>query len=350
MAPMILFANADPGAPMSLWLALILVVAAAAAAWLAARRPADPLVVRELAELRARLDLLAGAQQVVPQTVATLTAAVADQLRQSGTAVADVRDRLTRLTDATARLEEMGQRVAEVQDLLRVPKLRGTLGEVWLEELLRQVFPASQYEMQYPFRSGERVDAVLRIGGGLVPVDAKFPLEAFQRMQAQDGDAAERERKAFRRSLRARIDEIADKYIRPDEGTFEFALMYLPAEAVYYEAIVRGETLDDDRSVLGYAVERRVIPVSPHTFYAYLAAVLHGLKGLRVEERSRTILAEIGSLRQQLDKFWTAWDKVGLHLGNATRQYEEGGRERERIAGRLDRLTSGEDAPALPPE
>ena len=337
---------------MPIWTAAVLgaVIATLLVLLLNRARGPDPALTRELADLSFRLDALTGAQQSVPGTVATLTDTVSRQLAQSNAAVTDLRDRIGRLSDATQRLEGVGRQVAEVQDLLRVPKLRGTLGEVWLEELLRQVFPAGRFSMQHTFRSGERVDAVLRIGDGLVPVDAKFPLEAFQRMLATDGDAADKERKAFRRSIRARIDEIADKYIRPDEGTFEFALMYLPSEAVYYESVVRGEELEDGRSVLGYAMERRVIPVSPHTFYAYLSAVLHGLKGLRVEERSRDILAELGGLRQQLDRFWTAYDKVGSHLGNAARQYEETNKERERIGARFDRLSRGDDdrPPALP--
>ncbi|MGH7591953.1 MAG: DNA recombination protein RmuC, partial [Gemmatimonadales bacterium] len=195
------------------WLAVVLSVVIAVLLILLLRRVGAPDVAlaRELGDLRARLDAMAAAQQTMPGTVATLTDTVSRQLEQSATAVTDLRDRIGRLTDATTRLEGVGRQVAEVQDLLRVPKLRGTLGEVWLEELLRQVFPAGQFEMQHTFRSGERVDAVLRIGGGLVPVDAKFPLEAFQRMLDADGDAAERERRAFRRSLKARIDEIADK-------------------------------------------------------------------------------------------------------------------------------------------
>src|SRR5207247_780003 len=163
----------------------------------------------------------------------------------------------------------MGETVSEVQQLLQVPRLRGTIGEVWLEELLRQILPG-HYEMQYQFRSGERVDAVLRLGERLVPVDAKFPLEACQRMLATSGPEQERERRAFARSLKDRIDEIADKYIRPDEGTYEFALMYIPAESVYYEAVMgRSVDPDDGGGVLGHAMQRgggsRPRPAGPGT-------------------------------------------------------------------------------------
>jgi len=199
----------------------------------------------------------------------------ADQTR----ALRDVHERLGALGEATKRLETMGTAVTEVQQLLQVPKLRGTLGEVWLEELLRQILPGSHYQMQHVFRSGERVDAALRVGDRLVPVDAKFPLEACQRLLGATGAEAEREARAFARSLKERIDEIADKYIRPDEGTYDFALMYIPAENVYYEAVLRAEDPGDAKSVLGHALRRRVIPVSPHTFYAYLLVICTGSRG-----------------------------------------------------------------------
>ncbi|HEV2751327.1 MAG TPA: DNA recombination protein RmuC [Gemmatimonadales bacterium] len=263
----------------------------------------------------------------------------ADQTR----VLSDVRERLGALAEVTRRLEAMGASVTEVQQLLQVPKLRGTLGEIWLEELLRQILPASHYEMQHAFRSGERVDAVLRLGDRLVAVDAKFPLEACQRMLAASGAEAERERRAFARSLRARIDEIADKYIRPDEGTYEFALMYIPAENVYYEAVLRAEDPEDAKSVLGHAMRRRVIPVSPHTFYAYLLVILHGLKGMQVERHAREIAEGLGGLRQQLDALWVAFQTLGAHLSNAQKKFDETERLASGVRDRFERIAGGED-------
>ena len=264
----------------------------------------------------------------------------ADQSR----VLSDVRERLGALAEVTRRLEAMGASVTEVQQLLQVPKLRGTLGEIWLEELLRQILPVSHFEMQHAFRSGERVDAVLRLGDRLVAVDAKFPLEACQRMLAAQGAEAERERRAFARSLRDRIDEIADKYIRPDEGTYEFALMYIPAENVYYEAVLRAEDPEDAKSVLGHAMRRRVIPVSPHTFYAYLLVILHGLKGMQVERHAREIAERLGGLRQHLDAFWGAFQTVGAHLSNAQKKFDESERLASRVRDRFERIAGGEDA------
>jgi DNA recombination protein RmuC len=212
---------------------------------------------------------------------------------------------------------------------------------VWLEELLRQILPAAHFRMQHRFASGERVDAVVTLGDRMVPVDAKFPLEACQRMlAAADPADAERERRAFMRSLRERIDEIADKYIRPDEGTYDFALMYIPAENVYYEALLRAHDPEDGRSILGHALQRRVIPVSPHTFYAYLLVILHGLKGMAVEGRARELHERLGGLRQQLEALWAAFEKVGVHLGNAQKQFDESARHAGRVRNRLEEMTS----------
>src|SRR3989449_2942397 len=145
--------------------------------------------------------------------------------------------------------------------------------------------------------------------------------------------------RAFVRSLKERIDEIADKYIRPDEGTYDFALMYIPAENVYYEAVLRAEDPGDAKSVLGHALRRRVIPVSPHTFYAYLLVILHGLKGMRVEQQAREIQEQLGGLRQQFEGFWAAVQTVGAHLANAQKRFEENERQAGRVHERFERIT-----------
>lgn len=315
------------------------------------RRPAGEraatLIQQQLIELRTRFEQLVAAQQEVPKALAQGSAEQARVLH-------DVRDRLGQLGEATRRLETMGETVSEVQQLLQVPKFRGTIGELWLEQLLEQVLPASHYEMQHPFRSGERVDAVLKLGDRLVPVDAKFPLEACQRMLAAQGPDRERERRAFTRSVKQRIDEIADRYIRPDEGTYEFALLYIPAENVYYEAVMRGEDPGDGKSLLGHAMQRRVIPVSPHTFYGYLLVILHGLQGLRVERHAREIQDQLGGLRQQFEAFWSAFQTAGMHLANAQKKFDESARQAGRVRDRFERIAGpggeSDGALALEPE
>lgn len=309
---------------------------------LRAASPATATILQQqLIEVRARLDALVEAQRELPTTV---TSGNLEQAR----ALADVRERMAQLTEVTRRLEQVGESVSEVHELLRVPKLRGNLGEVWLEELLRQVFPSSLYSTQYSFTTGERVDAVLRVGDRLVSIDAKFPLEACQRMAA--GDDQDRLRSAFRRSLKQRIDEIAAKYIRPEEGTYGFAMMYVPAEAVYYEAIVRGEDLEDGASVMAYALNRRVIIVSPNTFYAYLVALLHGLRGLEVDQRAQEILNALVGVQQQVERFQRSFDVLGRHLEHAGRQHSASRRELQRLQDVLAQLGGVElsgDHPAL---
>jgi DNA recombination protein RmuC len=249
----------------------------------------------QLAELGARVEAVAASAQDLPRTVAEGSALQARS-------IADVREHLGRLAEASC------------------------------------------YQMQYGFRTGERVDAALFVGGRIVPVDAKFPLEACRRMIEADDDAQVRERRAFRRSLRERVDEIAERYIRPDEGTFDFALMYVPAEAVYYEAVVRDEVFEDAESISAYALGRRVLPVSPHTFYAFLTAVLHGLRGLEVERRSGEILESLSALEQHFDRFRRSYELVGRHLDHAIRQYQESSRLWERASAHLSAAASfGDD-------
>lgn len=284
----------------------------------------------ELREVRRRLDALVDVQRDVPRQVAEGAAIQARSLT-------DVRERLVEMVEATRRIETVGASVAEVHDLLRVPKLRGTMGEVWLAEALREVLPAGTFETEYTFRTGERVDAIVRLQDRLIPIDAKFPMDAYQRLRQARGDDLARARRAFERSVRARVDEIADKYIRPDEGTFEFALMYIPAEGVFAEATVAGGTADE--SIGSYAHARNVFLVSPNTLYAYLSALAHGLRGLAVEQHAREILELLGGLRQAFNRFGESFARMGRHLEHAIKQHDEAARLLDDINRRLDRIT-----------
>ncbi|HVN32687.1 MAG TPA: DNA recombination protein RmuC, partial [Thermoanaerobaculaceae bacterium] len=245
------------------------------------------------------------------------------QLATANTTFADLKGQLGQVAEMAVRMEALGREIEELQGILKAPKLRGNLGEAQLEEFLRQVLPPSFWETQYTFGDGQTVDAVIRLRDHLVPVDAKFPLESFQRLLAAEDDAARgAKRKEFDRAVKGRIDEIA-KYIRPGEGTFEFALMYVPAEAIYYEMIVRDDNLGEGVSLLAYALGKRVVPVSPNSFFAYLSTIATGLKGMQVEARAREILAELGRLQTEFGKFGEVFRLVGTHIGNAQKKYEE---------------------------
>jgi DNA recombination protein RmuC len=238
----------------------------------------------------------------------------------------------------------MNERAKEFQrfeQMLRPPKARGGVGELLLANLLADILPPARYSLQHGFRTGERVDAVIRLDDALIPIDAKFPLDNFQRFVEADGDAArELHGKAFARDVKGHVDAIAQKYIRPDEGTYEFALMYLPAEAVYYELVCN--RIGGDANPLAYAHERKVIPVSPSTFHAYLLVLVQGLRGLQIEEHAREVMAYVADLNRDFARFKTDFDLVGKHLGNAQTKYGESEKRLSRFETKLERAAESE--------
>jgi DNA recombination protein RmuC len=179
------------------------------------------------------------------------------------------------------------------------------------------------------------VDAVIHLGNGLVPIDSKFPLESFNRVVAAESEEERTSlRRAFLRDVRKHVDAVA-RYIMPDEGTFEFALMYIPAEGVYYETFSRDDASDEQESLSAYALSRRVIPVSPNSFYGYLQAIVLGLKGLRVEERAREIIDHLARLGKEFGRFREEFDVLGTHVGRAKTKYDELDKRVGRISDRL---------------
>lgn len=259
-----------------------------------------------------------------------------------------IHERLGKVDEATAQMLERAKDLARLEQALRPPKARGGFGELLLANLLRDRLPPGAYELQYGFRGGERVDAVIRVDR-LIPVDAKFPLDNFERLVEADG---EDERllceKAFGRDLKGHVDAIAQKYIRPDEGTYDFALMYLPSEGVYYE-LVSGKT----GALLQYAHEKRVFPVSPTTFTAQLQVIALGLKGLQIEQHAHEVMAYCAQLQNDFARFRDDFDVLGKHLGNAGGKYAEAEKRLDRFEGKLGRATERDDqelpAPAPAP-
>ena len=249
------------------------------------------------------------------------------------------------LAVAAQQMVDVGTKVSGLEELLRPPKLRGGMGETLLAELLAQILPERAYRLQHRFNSGERVDAVICLGDALVPVDAKFPLESFRRLTAITNEAeAVRERKVFMRAVKTHIDQIAWKYILPDEHTYDFALMYIPAENVYYETILKDDSED---GLFPFALEKRVIPVSPNSFYAYLQVVIHGLKGLQIEERAREIMGHLNRLKVDEDRFRQEFDILGSHLQNARKKYEDAQRRLDHFEDKLLSTTEAGEPPAL---
>lgn len=253
------------------------------------------------------------------------------------TTFAGLQKQVGEMTEQARQLSELSRAVTAIEHVLRAPKLRGNFGEEQLESLLSLVFSKQQYELQHRFSTGEVTDAILFLPLGNVAIDAKFPLENFRRFaEATVEEEKKCARRDFLRDVRRRVDEIAARYIRPAEGTLPFALMYVPAENVYYEAVIRNE--EDPFQIYKYCLEKRVVPVSPNSFYAYLQTIMVGLKGMQVSQRAETIVREIESLRIELEKFGKAYDTVGQHVRNAAAKLEEGSRLLNKVELRVESL------------
>ncbi len=291
---------------------------------------------QQMDQLRSSLQLI---NQHMSQSLDSSRKSMGEQLEGTAKVIENVNKQLVSLEKSTQQIFDVGKDISGLQSILQSPKLRGNLSELFLGELLSQVLASHQYDMQYAFRGGQSVDAVIRLQSGLVPVDAKFPLENFRRTSEMDD---ERTRKAARtefiRNVKKHVDDISTKYIRTDEGTFDFALMYIPAENVYYETIVRDDDSGSGTPLLTYALDKRVIPVSPNTFYAYLQTILLGLKGLRVEESAREIMNHLGRLKKEFERFDESFRLVGQHLENSLKKYADAEKRLGRIEGKMDQI------------
>jgi DNA recombination protein RmuC len=284
------------------------------------------------------------------QQIQSSQGSIGQRLDTAARVVAEVQNRLGALDEASKRIFEMGKNLTELQNILRAPKMRGGLGELFLEDLLRQIFPPQFFTMQYPFKSGERVDAALHLLGGIVPVDSKFPLESFKRItEASTDEERKSSRRAFAQDVRKHVDAIANKYILPEEGTFDFALMYIPAENVYYETIIKDENFGDEKSIASHALTRHVVPVSPNSFYAYLQAILLGLRGLHVEESAHEIIRGLQQLRGDFEKFSEAFELTGKHLGHAQSSFSDAEKRLDKLQNRLDQTVESHVQTELPP-
>ena len=267
---------------------------------------------------------------------------------QIGTTLGDVKKDMGRMQEVTREVLEKAKDISNLENLLRAPKFRGGLGELFLGDLLAQILPPANYILQHKFKSGDMVDAVIRIGNNLVPIDSKFPLENFKKYMAEDSPKEKNDlRKRFITDVKHHISAIAKKYILPDEGTYDFALMYIPAENVYYETILKDENLGGERSLFSYSNQKRVIPVSPNSFYAYLQVIVLGLKGLQIEKSALTILQNLTRLQGDLGRFRKDFGVLGTHLVNARTKFEEADKRLDRLEDKLE-LAGGEATKSLP--
>ncbi len=241
------------------------------------------------------------------------------------------------LQGTNKQMLQVGTEVRRLQNILTSPKLRGQMGEWSLENLLAQVLPKDSYRLQYSFKDNQKVDALIQLADFSISVDAKFPLPSFEKIVATEAEEEKTKlRRQFLKDVTAHIDKIASDYIRPVEGTLDFALMYIPAENIYYETIVKyaGETQD----ILQYCLDKKVIPVSPNLLYAYLMTVVMGLHGLQIEKQAAEIRQNLKRLNASFADFVSNWDILGKHLRNAYNQYDDGHKKLDRFGMQLSQI------------
>lgn len=264
---------------------------------------------------------------------------------QSAKLISDVTEKLTKLDETNRQVVNFSAQLQNLQDILKNPKQRGILGEYFLEETLKNVLPPNSYQMQYAFRDGVIVDAVVFVKDKIIPVDSKFSLENYEKILATN-DMAEKERleKIFKQDLKNRIDETS-KYIKPDEGTMDFAFMFIPSEAIYYDLLINkiGAVQVNTRDLVEYAFrDKKVIIVSPTSFLAYLQTVLQGLRAMQIEDNAKEIKMNVEKLGKHLLVFEDYMKKLGNSMGTAVNQYNLAAKELGKIDKDVSRVTGGE--------
>lgn len=281
--------------------------------------------------------------KTVNEQLSATTGQIGNRLENAARVVGEVKQNLGELTKATQQVYDVGKDISSLQEILRAPKLRGSLGELFLGELLSQILPPSHFVMQYRFKNNETVDAVIRLGPAMVAVDSKFPLENFRRLiDTPDPEGKKTHYRKFRSDVKKHIGQIASKYIVPDEGTYDFALMYIPAENVYYETIIKDETFGEENALSSYALSKRVIPVSPNSFYAYLQAIVLGFKGLRIEKSAQEIHRRLQRMSGDFHRFREEYEVLGKHIVNTRGKYEEATKRLDRLGDRFLAIDQGE--------
>lgn len=308
------------------------------------------LFVRGLEQTRAEVEKVAAVvksvQEQIGQNLSTTIQLLQGQDQSLNERLSTVQGLVADLRERLGRWEEIGREVGEaakelvgLQELLRGPKARGVFGEWVLSELLAEVLPHGCFQEQYQFRDGSVVDAAIFLEGAIVPVDAKFPISGFAELrQAPTQEERKRLKKNLIRNAQKHVDDIARKYIKPEEGTTDFALMYIPAEGVFLELLLPEEDLD----FLEYAWNRRVFPCSPNSFYAYLRALGLGLRGLELAKDMQTVLGNLRAAEQNLAQALEEFETLGTHLRNAQRKWDEVFQKFRNVQARLSQAARKE--------
>ena len=320
-----------------MWIALLILLGFAAFAagglWLLGKLRVELAALRveagkQLSERNAEVD----------RRLEAMTSTLDRRLEGTAQTAGDIQRRLGELGRANEEILARANDLKRLEQALRPPKARGGFGELLLENLLRDRLPPTAFALQYGFSSGERVDAVIKVDR-LVPIDSKFPFDNFERMVSAENDIERQQHeKLFARDVKSHIDAIASKYIRPDEGTYDFAFMYLPSEAIYYE-LACGKT----GALLAYAHDKRILPVSPTTLTAYLQVIVLGLKGLQIEQHAQEVMAYCAQLQTDFGKFKEDFELVGTHVGRAQNKLVDAQKRLGRFETKLEQASDWDE-------
>ncbi|GBE16795.1 DNA recombination protein RmuC [bacterium BMS3Abin15] len=263
---------------------------------------------------------------------------------QSAKLIGSVTEKLTKLDETNKQVVNFSAQLQSLQDILKNPKQRGVLGEYFLEETLKNVLPPNSYKMQYAFKDGDIVDAAIFIKEKIVPVDSKFSLENYEKiLNTNDSEEKERLEKIFKQDLKNRIDETS-KYIKPEDGTMEFAFMFIPSEAIFYDLLVNkiGANVNA-RDLIEYAFqEKKVIIVSPTSFLAYLQTVLQGLRAMKIEESAKEIMIGVKKLEKHISSYEDFMKRLGVSMGTTVNHYNSAYKEFKKIDKDVAKITEGE--------
>lgn len=305
------------------------------------------LILQQINELNRTVDAKIGENN--RQTNETIKT----QLGESASLIREVTKGLTKLDETNKQVVSFADQLQNLQDILKNPKQRGILGEYYLETLLKNVLAPAQYQMQYAFANGEIVDAAVFVKDKVIPIDSKFSLENYNRLtEAKDPGEKDRLEKLFINDLKLRITETA-KYIRPAEGTMDFAFMFIPHEAIYYDLLINkiGAVSEDTENLIQRAAGKyKVIIVSPTSFLAYLQTVLQGLKAMQIEETAKDIIKRVGELGTHLKKYEEYHNKLGNSLDTVVNHFNAGSKEFKKVDKDITRITGtavGIEAPVV---
>jgi len=281
--------------------------------------------------------------QVLDNKLSESSKTIQNQFSESAKIISNVTEKLTRLDETNKQVVGFADQLKSLQDVLKNPKQRGVLGEYYLEAVLKNVLPPTSYKMQHSFKDGTIVDAVIFVDKHIIPIDSKFSLENYNRiLESKDSNERKKYENLFVADLKARIDETS-KYVKPEEKTMDFAFMFIPSEAVFYDLLINkvGAINEDTNNLIYYAAKKKVVVVSPTSFLAYLQTVLQGLRNQKISEQAYGIIKEVERLGRHLFTYSEYMKRLGGHLGTTVSIYNKAGKELGKIDKDVVKITDG---------